>query len=368
MSEGEGEQERTIPLRITNVELAKLVQEQMAESRAAREENRAMKKELEKLKGKLKKGDGYVLEAEEVEREDYEAIVPPEQRPLLQALERMGVKGGEIPTFYGKLNPDECIDWLEALDNHFECDHIPPSQKVKMAKAKLKGPALSWWNFVQNERVEDGKEPITTWNRMKAEIRRQFVPEDYEILVNQRLHNLRQRDADVSTYTQEFHNLTLRAKVNETNKQKLARYVSGLKFSIQDELALINLESVHQCFNLALKIEEKHKRRGESNKGRGSNFRGRGGRFQGRNSFFKDENKNQSAEAESSQRGAFRGRGTNGNRGRGAGRGRGGQVFTGRCFTCNQTGHQSFRCPQKGGDNSRPGDRRVNLLQEEEDV
>ena len=82
---------------------------------------------------------------------------------------------------------------------------------------------------------------------------------------------------DVSTYTQEFHNLTLRENVHETNKQNLARYISGLKYSIQDELTLITIDLFHQCFNLALKIEEKKKRRGESsfNRGRGNNFRGR---------------------------------------------------------------------------------------------
>ena len=47
----EGEEgEREIHLRITNAKLAKLVKEQMAESRAARQENRSMKREFEKLR------------------------------------------------------------------------------------------------------------------------------------------------------------------------------------------------------------------------------------------------------------------------------------------------------------------------------
>ena len=174
---------------------------------------------------------------------------------------------------------------------------------------------------------------------MKAEIKKQFIPKDYEVLIQQKLHNLNQRDMDVSTYTQEFHNLTLREKVYETNKQNLARYINGLKYSIQDELTLVAIESIHQYFNLALKIEEKHKRRGESSRGRGSNFRGRGGRFQGRNNSSKEEGKSQNSENESSNRGTFRGRRSNNSRGGGNGRGRGGNVFTGKCFTCNQTGH-----------------------------
>ena len=39
---------------------------------------------------------------------------------------------------------------------------------------------------------------------------------------------------DVSAYTQEFHTLTLRAKLYENKNKKLARYISGLRYNIQD--------------------------------------------------------------------------------------------------------------------------------------
>ena len=51
------EEREDIPLKITNIELAKIVKEQMAESRAVREENRAMRREIDKLKGKVRRGD-----------------------------------------------------------------------------------------------------------------------------------------------------------------------------------------------------------------------------------------------------------------------------------------------------------------------
>ena len=56
MSKGGEEPKREIPLRITNVELAKLVKEQMAVSRVVQEENRTMKRELDRLKNKMRKG------------------------------------------------------------------------------------------------------------------------------------------------------------------------------------------------------------------------------------------------------------------------------------------------------------------------
>ena len=116
MSENE-DGEREIPLRITNVELVKLVKEQMVESRAVREENRSMKRELEKLKGKMARGvieDSKGEEEGNDEREPRQERdrMPTNQRAMLEALERLGRKDqrSDLPMFSGKLNPKECMD------------------------------------------------------------------------------------------------------------------------------------------------------------------------------------------------------------------------------------------------------------------
>ena len=110
-------------MRITNVELAKLVKEQMAESRVVREENRTMKRELDRLTNKMRKGSDDELEPKEIGGDKEKENIPTDQRPFLAALERVGKKEeGDLPTFYGKLDPDVCMDWIEALDNHFEFD------------------------------------------------------------------------------------------------------------------------------------------------------------------------------------------------------------------------------------------------------
>ena len=112
----------------------------------------------------------------------------------------------------------------------------------------MKGSALSWWNFLQNERKDEGKEPLATWRRMKSEIKRKFVPKDYEVLIHQRLQSLRQKDLDVGAYTKEFHKLTLKAKIPKNEKQKLERYLNGRKYSIKDELILFKPKKMDQCY------------------------------------------------------------------------------------------------------------------------
>ena len=171
---------------------------------------------------------------------------------------------------------------------------------------------------------------------------------------------------DLGAYTQEFHTLTLRAKLYENEKQKLARYISGLRYNIQDQLTLVTVELVHKCYQLVLRIEEKQKRKGEqSSRGRGNSFRGRG-RFQGRGNYPRNQGEassSQGVENDSSSRDSFRGRRPN-QRGRFGGRGT--SVFTRRCYNCNQVGHQSFRCLEKQISVSSPSERRINLLQDED--
>ena len=44
------------------------------------------------------------------------------------------------------------MKWIEGMENHFECEGITEAQKVKVAKARFRGPSLTWWKFLQEER------------------------------------------------------------------------------------------------------------------------------------------------------------------------------------------------------------------------
>ncbi|XP_059067896.1 uncharacterized protein LOC131858615 [Cryptomeria japonica] len=369
---GDREEEEEVPLRVTNIELAKIVREQAAK-------NKKMEAEIEKLKREKskKKQSEVISDSDEEDQEEERSMEEPSrgmsERQFIDALGKLSRKDTKVdlPMFPGKMNPEECLDWIEAMENYFECEEVSKNQKVRIGKSRMKGAALSWWNFIQNERIEEDKQPISTWRKMVLEIKKQFVPEDYEVSLHKKLQNLKQKDMDVSTYTEEFHKMNLKAKVPENEKQKLARYLNGLKFSIQDELSLFNPETVHKCFQMALRIEEKQKRRHDasSSRGRGNqNFRGRG-RFQNRDFFPKNydsrsqEGSQGQVERNNTNQGRFRGRGN----GRGRGGGRGSSMFTGRCFSCNQIGHQSFRCPEKMGNTAaNQKERRIQLLNEED--
>ena len=61
---------------------------------------------------------------------------------------------------------------------------------------------------------------------------------------------------DISTYTKEFQKLSLRSKLVEPERVKVARYLNGLRMNIQEELQLLSPNTVAKCYQLALKLEE----------------------------------------------------------------------------------------------------------------
>ena len=96
------------------------------------------------------------------------------------------------------------------------------------------------WKFVKAERDKERKGPIASWNGMVAKIKETYLPKDYEIQLRKRRHSLRQKDGDVTSYIKNIQKLYLRTKMQEQESVKLARYLNGLKWSIKQELNLVD--------------------------------------------------------------------------------------------------------------------------------
>lgn len=76
----------------------------------------------------------------------------------------------------------------------------------------------------------------------------------------------------VKDYTEEFYKLVIWSRHSEEDMEKIARYMNGLKYSLQDELSLVSPRSLKEAYQLALKAEEKLQRKQsqqERKRGRG---------------------------------------------------------------------------------------------------
>jgi hypothetical protein len=104
--------------------------------------------------------------------------------------------------------------------------------------------------------------------RMIAKMKAKFIPRDYQITLFRRMQNLRQKMMTVKEYTEEFYRLNIRAGHRESDDEKVARYLNGLRYDIQDELSMVTIRTVEDAYQMALKAEEKLSRK-QGQRGRG---------------------------------------------------------------------------------------------------
>ncbi|XP_059074949.1 uncharacterized protein LOC131874982 [Cryptomeria japonica] len=95
---------------------------------------------------------------------------------------------------------------------------------------------------------------------MEKKLREKFLPLDYAQTLFRRFQNLKQNLSTLQDYTDEFYQLSIQVEHQEFDEQMAARYVNGLKFSIQDELSMHQIDNMEEAYQLALKAEEKQNR------------------------------------------------------------------------------------------------------------
>ena len=177
---------------------------------------------------------------------------------VLRALEgRIEAIKIDVSNYVDSLKLEELIDWLNEMGNFVEWKPMTEEKKMKFACMKLKGHAMIWWDHLQKEQVRNGKEKLRTWTKMEKRLREKFLPMDYSQTLFRRFQNLKQNLSLVQDYIDEFYKLSMRIENQENNEQMAARYVNGLKFSIQDELSMHHVNSMEEAYRLALKVEEK---------------------------------------------------------------------------------------------------------------
>jgi hypothetical protein len=96
---------------------------------------------------------------------------------------------------------------------------------------------------------------------MIVKMKAKFIPRDYQITLFRRMQNLRQKLMTVKEYTEEFYKLSIRASQRERDDEKVARYMNGLRYDIQDEMSMTTIRTVEDVYQMALKAEEKLSRK-----------------------------------------------------------------------------------------------------------
>ena len=59
----------------------------------------------------------------------------------------------------------------------------------------------------------------------------------------------------VKEYTKEFYRMNIRIGQREEDDEKVAKYINGLRYEIQDEISMITMRTVEYDYQIALKEE-----------------------------------------------------------------------------------------------------------------
>jgi hypothetical protein len=135
---------------------------------------------------------------------------------------------------------------------------------------RLKGHATLRWDELQADRRSKGKSKIKNCDRMVAKFKAKFIPKDYQLNVFRKLQNLRHKCLLVKEYTEEFYKLNIRAVHMENDEEKVARYINGFRYGIQDEICMVTMRTVEYAYQVALKAEKKLERK-QSQRNMGNN-------------------------------------------------------------------------------------------------
>ncbi|XP_071923188.1 uncharacterized protein [Coffea arabica] len=172
-----------------------------------------------------------------------------------------GVKR-QLPTFQGKSDPDVYLEWEKRVELIFDCNDYTEEQQMRLAVMQFTDYAIVWWDQITTSRRRSGEyPPITTWTELKGVMKKRFVPSHYHRDLYLKLQNLTQGTKSVEDYHKEMEITMLRADIVEDREATMARFLSGLRPEIADQVEMHHYVDLHDMLDKAIKIERRLKRR-----------------------------------------------------------------------------------------------------------
>ncbi|KAJ9540932.1 hypothetical protein OSB04_027438 [Centaurea solstitialis] len=178
--------------------------------------------------------------------------------PPIDPLRSLGVRV-EIPEFEGRVQPDEFIEWIHTVERVFDLRDIPDNLKVKLVATKLRKHASLWWEHVRKKRLQDGKQKVKTWDKMKKLLTAKFLPANHRQDSYLDYHNLKQHNLSVEDFIMEFEKLRMRCGVDEDEEQVIARFLGALRSDISDVVQLQPYWTFDDVCRLAHRVEKQQK-------------------------------------------------------------------------------------------------------------
>ncbi|KAH9671240.1 Endonuclease [Citrus sinensis] len=147
-------------------------------------------------------------------------------------------------------------------------DHDLGSIKLKIPSFQGKNDPK--WDQLILSRRRNCERPITTWEEMKAIMRRRFVPNHYYRELHQRLQSLTQGSRSVEDYHKEMKIIMIRTNIEEEREATMARFLHGLNQDIANVVDLQHYVDLEDMVHMAMKVELQMKKKGSTRTNLGS--------------------------------------------------------------------------------------------------
>ncbi|KAK1627990.1 hypothetical protein QYE76_002305 [Lolium multiflorum] len=165
-----------------------------------------------------------------------------------------------MPKFKGEDDAEAYLSWALKVDKIFRIHNYSGAKKVAMASLEFEDYANTWWEQVVTLREEKGEPPIDTWEEMKEEMQARFVPTHYKTDLFNKLQKLKQGTKTVEEFYKEMELTMMRANIQESENQTIARFFNGLNYPIKRIVEFQQysnmVELVHQASKAERQVNE----------------------------------------------------------------------------------------------------------------
>ncbi|KAK1601928.1 hypothetical protein QYE76_027033 [Lolium multiflorum] len=165
-----------------------------------------------------------------------------------------------MPKFKGEDDAEAYLSWALKVDKIFRIHNYSGAKKVAMASLEFEDYANTWWEQVVTLREEKGDPPIDTWEDMKEEMQARFVPTHYKTDLFNKLQKLKQGTKTVEEFFKEMELTMMRANIQESENQTIARFFNGLNYPIKKIVEFQPysnmVELVHQASKAERQVNE----------------------------------------------------------------------------------------------------------------
>ena len=171
----------------------------------------------------------------------------------------------DIPVFEGLIDGDALEKWVNMLEGYFFVYNFSDRENITFTLLKVVPYVKDWWEtYCEKASTEEsemfGTKP--TWASFLDALKGQYYPVgNYEDRYMGWTTLRKERDQEVSKFTNIFHTLHTNMDVRDSKRNLVLKYHGFLHKYIQTKMEFLDISSLGATYRYAVKIEQNIKHR-----------------------------------------------------------------------------------------------------------